>query len=114
MQSTNNLSNQRGPNMTGSRKYYTHFFKTLTYIEKRLLKILAATIYAQNRPAAMRKPIKAFADLTFLPLRTVEQEFCKEVIKKIAAIDLRAHQDREFYQKIKKKTLYEIALEVEL
>lgn len=101
MQSTgqNNLSNQRGPNMTGSERY---------------LRIIAALVYTRNRPQSMRKPQVCYTDLVFLPLSEQEKAFCMKIAEKLAEIDLKAHTDREFFEKIKKKTLFEVAVEVEL
>ncbi len=101
MQSTdqNNLSDQkRGPNMTGSR----------------LLRIIAALIYTRNRPRSMHKPSICYTDLVFLPLSEQEKAFCMKIAEKLAEIDLKAHTDREFFEKIKKKTLFEVAMEVDL
>ncbi|MCD6491538.1 MAG: hypothetical protein J7K59_04510 [Candidatus Korarchaeota archaeon] len=81
---------------------------------ERLLRILAAKIYADNRPRSMRKPSICYADLAFLPLTEQEKAFCMKIAEKLAEIDLKAHTDREFFEKIKKKTLFEVAVEVEL
>jgi len=98
MQSTNNLSNQKAQD-DGSERY---------------LRIIAALIYTRNRPRSMHKPSICYTDLVFLPLSEQEKAFCMKIAEKLAEIDLRARQDREFFESIKKKTLFEVAMEVEL
>ncbi|MEX2690057.1 MAG: hypothetical protein Q6351_007005 [Candidatus Njordarchaeum guaymaensis] len=81
---------------------------------ERYLRIIAALIYTRNRPRSMHKPSICYTDLVFLPLSEQEKAFCMKIIQKLAKIDLKAHTDREFFEKIKKKTLFEVAMEVEL
>ena len=65
----------------------------------RLLRIIAAQVYASNRPRAMHKPQICLEDMIFMPLSEEERNFCMKVIEKLAEIDRRASQNRDFFFK---------------
>ncbi|MEX2690196.1 MAG: hypothetical protein Q6351_007720 [Candidatus Njordarchaeum guaymaensis] len=89
-------------------------FASLSQQEIRLLKIIAAQVYASNRPRAMHKPVICLSDLAFTPLTEHEKNFCMRVIEKLAKIDRRASQNRDFFFKnVRGKTVFDLAMEVD-